>query len=91
MADPQRQRGQCQTICVELSELDFQTLQETEGRSTVIRFRVPDQSVGCGDVLVVLDGSEISFHGMISNMEDGWAVASDVRGSSIPISESTRF
>ena len=34
-----------------------------------------------GDVIVVLSGSEIYFHGMIGQLAEGWAIASDHRGS----------
>jgi len=32
-------------------------------------------------VIVVLSGTEIYFHGMIGQLADGWAIASDHRGS----------
>jgi len=39
-----------------------------------------------GDTLVVLDGQEVRFHGIINSVDqEGWAVASDRRGSSIPL------
>ena len=38
-------------------------------------------TLDAGDVIVVLSGSEIHFHGMIGQLSDGWAIASDRRGS----------
>jgi hypothetical protein len=35
-------------------------------------------------VLLVLSGSEIHFHGMIGQIADGYAIASDPRGSLLP-------
>jgi hypothetical protein len=37
-------------------------------------------------VLVVLAGDEIHFHGMIGRLADGWATATDRRGSLLPAS-----
>ncbi len=37
-----------------------------------------------GDVLLILDGEEIQFHGFIGGIEDGWAVAADRNGSTLP-------
>jgi hypothetical protein len=31
--------------------------------------------------VVVLSGSDIHFHGMIGKLAEGWAIASDHRGS----------
>jgi hypothetical protein len=82
----QGQGGNSQTLCVELSELSFEMLKQERGCATVIRFTLPDETVRMGDTLVVLDGPEIRFHGMISSVDkEGRATASDPRGSSIPI------
>ena len=47
----------------------------------MIRFQLDDPKYQAGDVLVVLSGSEIYFHGMIGKVAEGWAIASDRRGS----------
>ena len=83
MPDSQKHFGNCQTLCLDLSELVFETLEESEGRATVIRFQIPPQTVRGGDVLLVLSGSAIHFHGMISKAGDGWAVAADHGGSTL--------
>ncbi len=86
MADIQRQGGNSQTLCVDLSELQFSAMEETDGHATVIRFCLHNMDVKMGDVLLILEGTEIRFHGMIGSIEEtGWAVATDRRGSTIPI------
>jgi hypothetical protein len=84
MSQSEKGLGNSQTLCIDLDELEYETLQQSEGHATVIRFRVHNDAVFLGDTLVVLEGPEIRFHGMISSIEHGWAVASDRRGSLIP-------
>jgi hypothetical protein len=80
-----RRDGTPQTFCADLSELSFEMIEQENGCATVIRFRLPAENPRMGDTLVVLDGQEIRFHGMISSVDNkGWAIASDRRGSSIP-------
>jgi hypothetical protein len=62
----------------------FETIEQQNGNATVIRFEVNDQHYNAGDVLVVLSGTDIHFHGMISQIADGWAQAADNRGSLLP-------
>jgi hypothetical protein len=50
----------------------------------VVRFQLEDPQYHAGDVIVVLSGSEIHFHGMIGSLADGWATATDNRGSLLP-------
>lgn len=73
-----------QTVVVDASEFDFVTLEQQNGVATVIRFRVENKDVRAGDVLLVLSGSDIHFHGMIGRLEEGWGVATDRRGSLLP-------
>jgi hypothetical protein len=85
MPDTQTQGGNSQTLCTELADLRFETVESSEGHSTVIRFRLDNRSIRMGDVLLVLEGDEIRFHGLIGSIDNqGWAVAADRRGSSIP-------
>lgn len=84
MPDSQRQTTNAQTHCLDFSELVYETIEATGGRAVAIRFRLPDQEVRIGDALVVLDGSDIRFHAIISRVAEGWGVAADPRGSSIP-------
>ena len=81
MPDEQRVANNSQTYVASAEEFQFETLQQQNGQATVIRFRLEDPKYHAGDVLVVLSGSEIHFHGMIGQVADGWAIASDPRGS----------
>jgi hypothetical protein len=85
MPDTEAQGGNSQTLCTELADLQFETMESSGGHSTVIRFRLDNRSVRMGDVLLVLEGDEIRFHGLIGSIDEkGWAVAADRRGSTIP-------
>lgn len=84
MPDEQRVANNSQTYAVSADEFEFEALKQENGQATVVRFRLEDPRYHAGDVLVVLNGSEIHFHGMIGQILDGWAVASDYRGSLLP-------
>ncbi len=73
-----------QTVVVDAANFEFETLEETNGHATVVRFRIDNPDVRPGDVLLVLSGSDIHFHGMIGIIEDGQGVATDRRGSLLP-------
>lgn len=74
-----------QTVVVDADTFDFETVEHENGRATVVRFRVHNPEVQAGDVLLVLSGTEIHFHGMIGVVsEDGSAIATDRRGSLLP-------
>ena len=81
MPEDQRVANNSQTYVASAEEFQFETLEQQNGQATVVRFRLEDPRYHAGDVLVVLSGSEIHFHGMIGQVADGWAVASDPRGS----------
>lgn len=81
MPEDQRVANNSQTYVASAEEFQFETLEQQNGQATVIRFRLQDPRYHAGDVLVVLSGSEIHFHGMIGQVADGWAIASDPRGS----------
>jgi hypothetical protein len=86
MPDSARQTDNSQTLCVELKDLVFEILERREELATVIRFRLENQDVRIGDVLVVLRADDICFHGLIGYIDGaGWAVAADRRGSKIPV------
>jgi hypothetical protein len=86
MPDYDRLLGNLQTVFVEMSDFSFHIMEQAGGNATRIRFCLPDHVLLRGDVLVVLDGSDIKFHGMISSVEpEGWAIASDNRGSNLPV------
>lgn len=73
-----------QTVVVDADTFEFETLEESNGHATVVRFTVENADVRAGDVLLVLSGSDIHFHGMIGVIEDGRGVATDRRGSLLP-------
>ena len=73
-----------QTVVVHADTFEFETLEVSNGHATVVRFSVENPDVRAGDVLLVLSGSDIHFHGMIGVIEDGRGVATDRRGSLLP-------
>ena len=84
MPDEQKTTYNSQTYVVGANDFSFETVEQENGQATVIRFRLGNPRYVAGDVLVVLSGSEIHFHGMIGSIADGWAMATDRRGSLLP-------
>ena len=84
MPDSQRTATHVQTYVVDAEEFSFEMIEQENGQATVIRFGLEDPRYHAGDVLLVLSGTEIHFHGMIGTMGDGMAIASDRRGSLLP-------
>lgn len=84
MPEEQRTANNSQTYLVDADDFAFETVERENGQATVIRFQLTDPRYHAGDVLLVLSGSEIHFHGMIASIADGWATASDKRGSLLP-------
>jgi hypothetical protein len=82
--DEQRTANNSQTYCVDADEFRYETLEQGNGQATVVRFQLNDPQYHAGDVIVVLSGGEIHFHGMIGRLADGWATATDRRGSLLP-------
>ena len=83
-SEPQRTATHVQTYVVDADGFDFETIEQDNGQATVIRFGLDDPRYHAGDVLLVLSGTEIHFHGMIGSLADGWATATDRRGSLLP-------
>lgn len=84
MPDSQKTAQHAQTYVVDTETFSFETLEQENGQATVIRFDLVDPRYHAGDVLLVLSGTDIHFHGMIGTMGDGIAIASDTRGSLLP-------
>jgi hypothetical protein len=84
MPEEQRTANNSQTYAVSAEDFQFEAIEQQNGQATVIRFRLEDPRYHAGDVIVVLSGTDIHFHGMIGQLADGWAVASDHRGSLLP-------
>lgn len=84
MPEEQRVANNSATYLVDADAFVFETVEHENGRATVVRFQMEDPRYHAGDVLLVLSGSDIHFHGMIGRISDGWAVAIDRRGSLLP-------
>jgi hypothetical protein len=84
MPEEQKTANNSQTYVVGAEDFEFETLEQENGQATVVRFKLGDPRYQAGDVLLVLSGSEIHFHGMIGQIEEGYAVAADRRGSLLP-------
>ena len=84
MPDEQRVANNSQTYLADADQFNFETIEQDNGQATVIRFRLDNPRYHAGDMLLVLSGSDIHFHGMIGSLRDGWATASDKRGSLLP-------
>ncbi len=75
----------CQTISFNADTFDYESVASDNGNATVIKFPVDQKLYSPGDVVVVLGGGEeITFHGIIGKIEDGYAFASDPKGSLLP-------
>ncbi len=84
MSQPARVDNNAQTLVMDANDFQFETLEHRNGNAVVIRFPLNNPSVVAGDVIVVLSGTDIHFHGMISSVENNHATASDPRGSLLP-------
>jgi len=84
MPDAQRTATHSQTLVVDAETFSFETIEQENGQATVIRFPIDQARYCAGDVLLVLSGTEIHFHGMIGKTGDGFGIASDPRGSLLP-------
>ena len=84
MPDEQRTATHAQTYVVDADTFSFETMEHENGQATMIRFPLDDLRYHAGDVLLVLSGSDVHFHGMIGRMADGLAIATDRRGSLLP-------
>ncbi len=84
MPEEQKTANNSQTYVVGADDFEFETMEQENGQATVVRFKLDDPRYHAGDVLLVLSGSEIHFHGMIGQVGEGYALASDYRGSLLP-------
>lgn len=76
----------CQTLSFNAETFEFEAVAHHNGNATIIKFPVDEKKVSPGDVVVVVSGEDISFHGLIGKIEDGYAYASDPKGSLLPAS-----
>lgn len=84
MPDEQRVANNSQTYVVDADGFSYETLEQQNGQAIVVRFKLDNSRFQAGDVVVVLSGGEIHFHGMIGSLAEGWATATDRRGSLLP-------
>ena len=75
----------CQTLSFNTDSFEFEAGAHDNGNATIIKFPVDEKMVSPGDVVVVVSGEDISFHGLIGKIEDGYAFASDPKGSLLPV------
>ncbi|MEP6849759.1 MAG: hypothetical protein ABI999_12965 [Acidobacteriota bacterium] len=74
----------CQTLSFNAETFEYEAVAQENGNATIIKFPVDEKMYSPGDVVVVLGGEEISFHGIIGKIEDGYAFATDPKGSLLP-------
>lgn len=84
MPDEQRTANNSQTYVVDADNFSYETMEQQNGQAVIVRFPMEDPKFQAGDVIVVLSGSDIHFHGMIGSLADGFATATDRRGSLLP-------
>ena len=74
----------CQTLSFNADTFEYEVVAQDNGNATIIKFPVDEKQTSPGDVVVVVSGDEISFHGIIGKIEEGQAYASDPKGSLLP-------
>lgn len=74
----------CQTLSFNADTFEYDAVQQENGNATIIKFAVDEKKVSPGDVVVVVSGEDITFHGIIGKIEEGYAFASDPKGSLLP-------
>jgi hypothetical protein len=75
----------CQTISFNADTFEYESVAQDNGNATIIKFPVDEKLYSPGDVVVVVSGEgDISFHGLIGKIEEGYAFASDPKGSLLP-------
>jgi hypothetical protein len=67
------------TLVIDSASFCFDALTIENGYARVVCFTLQNPEVKPGDVLLVLSGSNILFHGFISHIEEGKATAADHR------------
>ena len=74
----------CQTISFNADTFEYEPVAQENGNATIIKFPIDEKLYSPGDVVVVVSGEDISFHGIIGTIEDGYAFATDPKGSLLP-------
>jgi hypothetical protein len=73
-----------QTASFNADTFKYETVNHENGNATMIKFAIEQNRYNPGDVVVVLDGMDIVFHGVLGKIEDGEAYAYDPKGSLLP-------
>jgi hypothetical protein len=74
----------CQTVSYNADTFEYEAVAQENGNATIIKFPIDEKMFSPGDVVVVVSGEDIAFHGIIGKIEDGHAFASDPKGSLLP-------
>jgi len=74
----------CQTISFNADTFEYDAVAQENGNATIIKFPIDEKKFSPGDVVVVVSNDEVNFHGIIGKIEDGYAFASDPKGSLLP-------
>ena len=75
----------CQTISFNADTFEYDAVAQENGNATIIKFPVNEKLYSPGDVVVVVNTEgDVSFHGLIGKIEDGYAFATDPKGSLLP-------
>ncbi|QQS32558.1 MAG: hypothetical protein IPM50_12995 [Acidobacteriota bacterium] len=75
----------CQTISFNADTFEYDVVSQENGNATIIKFPIDEKKYSPGDVVVVVtNDGEINFHGIVGKIEDGYAFASDPKGSLLP-------
>lgn len=75
----------CQTLSFNADTFEYEAVAADNGNATIIKFPVDEKLYSPGDVVVVVTPEgEVNFHGLIGKIEDGFAFASDPKGSLLP-------
>ena len=75
----------CQTLSFNADTFEYESVASDNGNATIIKFPVDQKLNSPGDVVVVVTNEgDITFHGIIGKIEDGYAYASDPKGSLLP-------
>lgn len=83
---PEQQNNQTtnsQTLVIDIEDFNFEAVEQQNGVATVVKFKVENPDVRPGDVLLILAGTEIQFHGFIGKIEEGFGFAVDRTGSQL--------
>jgi hypothetical protein len=75
----------CQTLSFSADTFEYEAVASENGNATIIKFPIDEKLNSPGDVVVVVAAEgEVTFHGLIGKIEDGYAFASDPKGSLLP-------